>query len=109
MRSNRAARFVPVQGLQVSAPPSIRAGTSALQSSSRVLGGERGVHSAPARCQELGGDGHTCPVVGCAGLMWVLLLSFPKSPEGGDEYRYSALEETRPEAGWSGGHLILSK
>lgn len=29
MRSNRAARSVPVQGLQVSAPPSIRAGTSA--------------------------------------------------------------------------------
>lgn len=25
----------------------------------RALGGERGVHSAPARCQELGGDGHT--------------------------------------------------
>lgn len=40
---------------------------------------------------------------------WVLLLRFPMSPAGSDEYRYSALEETRPEAGWSGRHLILSK
>ena len=55
------------------------------------------------------GQSHMCPVVGRAGLMWVLLLSFPTSPEGSDEYHYSALEETCPEAGWSGGHLILSK
>ena len=27
-----------------------------------------------------------CPVVGCAGLVWVLLLlSFPTTPEGNDE------------------------
>lgn len=58
-----------------------------------------GVHSAPARCP---GAGRGWPH------RWVLMLRFPMSPAG-DEYRYSALEETRPEAGWSNRHLILSK
>ena len=55
-----------LDGRKVSAldrpPPPGSAGLWAggLQSSSRVLGGERGVHSVPARCQELGGDSHTC-------------------------------------------------
>lgn len=51
-----------VSALDRPPPPTGSAGLWAggLQSSSRVLGGERGVHSVLARCQELGGDSHTC-------------------------------------------------
>lgn len=73
-------------GPRACSPPRVRRGTRCSFSACQVPGAGRGW---PHR--------------------WVLLLRFPMSPAGSDEYRYSALEETHPEAGWSGRHLILSK
>lgn len=104
-----------LDGRKVSAPratPSLGSAGLGGGPAAPLVHAERGMRcSFSARRVSGAGWGQSlrCPVVGCAGLMWVLLPSFPTTPEGSDESRYSALEETCPEAGWSGRHLILSK